>query len=101
MESIDIALTFDDILLVPGRSSVLPAETNLRTQLTRRIPLDLPLLSAAMDTVTEAEMAISLAQLGGLGVIHRNLPPAKQADLVRKVKKHESGMVTDLSLIHI
>ena len=95
MESIDIALTFDDILLVPGRSSVLPAETNLRTQLTRRIPLNLPLLSAAMDTVTEAEMAISLAQLGGLGVIHRNLPPAKQADLVRKVKKHESGMVTD------
>ncbi len=95
MESIDIALTFDDILLVPGRSSVLPAETDLRTQLTKRIPLNLPLLSAAMDTVTEAEMAIRLAQLGGLGVIHRNLPPVEQAELVRKVKKHESGMVTD------
>ncbi len=95
MESIDIALTFDDVLLVPGRSSVLPTETDVRTQLTKQISLNLPLLSAAMDTVTESEMAIRLAQLGGLGVIHRNLPPTEQAKLVLKVKKHESGMVTD------
>ncbi len=95
MESIDQALTFDDVLLVPARSSVLPKETNLKTQLTQKIPLNLPLLSAAMDTVTESKMAITLAQLGGLGVIHRNLSPERQSEEVRRVKKHESGTVTD------
>lgn len=95
MENIEQSLTFDDILLVPARSSVLPKNTDLRTPLSRNLKLNLPLLSAAMDTVTEAKMAIALAQLGGVGVIHRNLTAQSQADEVRKVKKHESGIVTD------
>ena len=95
METIDQALTFDDVLLVPARSSVLPKEVSLKTHLTKKITLNLPLLSAAMDTVTESSMAIALAQLGGLGVIHRNLSPERQSQEVRRVKKHESGIVTD------
>ena len=95
METIDQALTFDDVLLVPARSSVLPKEVSLKTHLTKQITLNLPLLSAAMDTVTESNMAIALAQLGGLGVIHRNLSPERQSEEVRRVKKHESGIVTD------
>ena len=95
METIDQALTFDDVLLVPARSSVLPKEVSLKTHLTTQITLNLPLLSAAMDTVTESNMAIALAQLGGLGVIHRNLSPERQSEEVRRVKKHESGIVTD------
>ncbi len=95
MESIDQALTFDDVLLVPARSSVLPKEADLKTPLTQKIVLNLPLLSAAMDTVTESKMAITLAQMGGLGVIHRNLSPDRQSEEVRRVKKHESGVVTD------
>ena len=95
METIDQALTFDDVLLVPARSSVLPKEVSLKTHLTKKITLNLPLLSAAMDTVTESSMAIALAQLGGLGVIHRNLSPERQSEEVRRVKKHESGIVTD------
>ena len=95
MESLEQALTFDDVLLVPARSSVLPKDVSLKTSLTRNISMNLPLLSAAMDTVTESSMAIKLAQLGGLGVIHRNLSPKRQALEVRKVKKHESGIVTD------
>ncbi len=95
METIDQALTFDDVLLVPARSSVLPKEVSLKTHLTQKIALNLPLLSAAMDTVTESGMAIALAQLGGLGVIHRNLSPERQSQEVRRVKKHESGIVTD------
>ena len=95
METIDQALTFDDVLLVPARSSVLPKEVSLTTHLTKKIALNLPLLSAAMDTVTESDMAIALAQLGGLGVIHRNLSPEQQSEEVRRVKKHESGIVTD------
>ena len=95
METIENALTFDDVLLVPARSSVLPKEADLKTQLTKNIALNLPLLSAAMDTVTESGMAIALAQLGGLGVIHRNLSIERQSQEVKRVKKHESGTVTD------
>ncbi len=89
------ALTFDDVLLRPGRSEVLPGETVLTTRLTRSISLNLPIISAAMDTVTEAKLAIAMAQAGGIGVIHRNLDPASQADEVRQVKKFESGMVVN------
>ena len=95
MESIDQALTFDDVLLVPAASAVLPKEVDLKTQLTGNINLNLPLLSAAMDTVTESDMAIALAQQGGLGVIHRNFSIEQQSQEVRRVKKHESGTVTD------
>ena len=87
------ALTFDDVLLKPGASSVLPAECDTRTRITRSIELGIPLISAAMDTVTESAMAIAMAQAGGLGTIHRNLDPERQAQEVRKVKKFESGMV--------
>ena len=89
------ALTFDDVLLQPGRSEVLPAETDISTRLTRSISLNLPIMSAAMDTVTEARLAIAMAQAGGIGVIHRNLEPAAQAEEVRQVKKFESGMVVN------
>lgn len=91
----DLALTFDDVLLLPGESSVLPKDVDLKTQLTRDIQLNIPLLSAAMDTVTEARLAIALAQEGGLGIIHKNMPVEDQADQVRKVKKFESGVVKD------
>src|SRR3954471_970644 len=87
------ALTFDDVLLKPAASSVLPAECDTRTHLTQRIELGIPLISAAMDTVTESALAIAMAQAGGLGVIHRNLDIRPQADEVRKVKKFEAGMV--------
>jgi IMP dehydrogenase len=89
------ALTFDDVLLRPGRSGVLPAETDISTRLTKSISLNLPILSAAMDTVTEARLAIAMAQAGGIGVIHRNLDPDSQAEEVRQVKKFESGMVVN------
>lgn len=91
----DIALTFDDILLVPGYSQVLPAEVNLRTRLIGDLHLNIPVVSAAMDTVTEASMAIALARMGGMGVIHRNLTPEEQAEEVDKVKRSESGMIVD------
>jgi IMP dehydrogenase len=94
------ALTFDDVLLRPAESAVLPAETNTRTRLTRSIELGIPLISAAMDTVTEHRLAIAMAQAGGLGVIHKNLDPRRQADEVRKVKKFESGMVINPVTIH-
>jgi len=93
--SIREALTFDDVLLVPGASDVLPSQVDTRTRLTKRIELGIPLISAAMDTVTEAALAIAMAQAGGLGVIHRNLSPAEQAEHVRRVKKFESGMVVN------
>jgi len=87
--------TFDDVLLVPAASEILPRDTDVSTQLTRTIRLNIPLLSAAMDTVTEARIGIAMAQKGGLGVIHRNLGLADQALEVEKVKKSESGMVVD------
>ncbi len=95
MEKIEEALTFDDVLLVPAFSTTLPRETALSTPLTRRIRLNIPLLSAAMDTVTESRAAICMAQEGGIGVIHRNLPPAVQAAEVARVKKFESGVIKD------
>ncbi len=87
------ALTFDDVLMRPGHSEVLPSETDLRSRITKRISLNLPIISSAMDTVTEARLAIAMAQAGGLGVIHRNLSPEEQADHVRQVKRFESGIV--------
>jgi IMP dehydrogenase len=89
------ALAFDDVLLAPGYSAVLPSDTDISTQLTRSIKLNLPILSAAMDTVTEWGLAIAMAQAGGIGVIHRNLTPDEQAAAVRRVKKFESGMVVN------
>jgi len=89
------ALTFDDVLLVPGYSEVLPKDVSLKTRLTRRIELNIPLLSAAMDTVTEARLAIAMAQEGGMGIIHKNMTIEQQALEVRKVKKFESGVVKD------
>ena len=89
------AFTFDDVLLEPAESRILPSEANTSTKLTRSINLGIPLMAAAMDTVTEAEMAIALAQAGGLGVIHKNLEPEEQANEVRKVKRFESGMVVN------
>ena len=89
------ALTFDDVLLVPAASAVLPTETETRTRLTREVSLGIPIISAAMDTVTESALAIAMAQAGGLGVIHRNMGIAEQANEVRKVKKFEAGMVVN------
>jgi len=94
------ALTFDDVLLVPAASAVLPTETDTRTRLTREVSLGIPLISAAMDTVTESALAIAMAQAGGLGCIHRNMPIERQADEVRKVKKFEAGMVVNPVTIH-
>lgn len=90
---IRLGLTFDDVLLVPAASDVMPAQVDVRTKLTKEITLNMPLLSAAMDTVTEAPMAIAMAQIGGIGVLHRNMSDLEQADMVRQVKKYESGMV--------
>jgi IMP dehydrogenase len=94
------ALTFDDIMLVPAASSILPGDTDTRTRITREIELGIPLVSAAMDTVTEGALAIAMAQAGGLGVIHRNMPVDQQAGEVRKVKKFEAGMVVNPVTIH-
>ncbi|WP_174293302.1 IMP dehydrogenase [Sphingomonas bacterium] len=93
--TIRLGLTFDDVLLVPGASTVLPSQADPRTRLTRGIALNIPVLSAAMDTVTEADMAIVMAQLGGIGVLHRNLTVLEQCDAVRAVKRFESGMVVN------
>jgi IMP dehydrogenase len=94
-ENLPVALTFDDVQLVPARSGVLPSEADTETQLTAEIDLRIPLLSAAMDTVTESRMGIALAQQGGLAIIHRNLTIEEQADEVDKVKRSESGMIVD------
>ncbi len=95
MRIVQEALTFDDVLLVPAYSEVLPRDVDLSTQLTRGIRLNLPLVSAAMDTVTEARLAITLAQEGGIGIIHKNMPAAEQAREVGRVKKYESGVIKD------
>ena len=89
------ALTFDDVLLQPGPSDVLPSEVDVRSRITRSISLNVPIVASAMDTVTEAKMAIAMAQFGGIGVIHRNLEPDEQAEQVRRVKRFESGMVVN------
>ena len=95
MRVVQKALTFDDVLLLPAQSSVVPRDVSLQTRLTRRITLNIPLLSAAMDTVTEARLAIAIAQEGGLGVVHKNMSPRAQAAEVAKVKRFESGVVKD------
>lgn len=95
LEIVQEALTFDDVLLLPAYSNVLPKDVSLKTRLTRSINLSIPLMSAAMDTVTEARMAIAIAQEGGIGILHKNLEPAAQAAEVRRVKKYEAGMVKD------
>ena len=89
------ALTFDDVLLLPAKSDVVPAMADTSTRLTRNIQLQIPLISAAMDTVTESRMAIAMAQQGGLGIVHRNLTIEQQASEVDKVKRSESGMIVD------
>lgn len=94
-ERIPEGLTFDDVLLLPSRSNVLPAEVDTRTWLTRNIPLNIPIVSSAMDTVTESHMAIALAQQGGIGIIHRNMSIERQAEEVDRVKRSESGMIVD------
>lgn len=97
---VDQALTFDDVLLVPDHSDVLPKDVNLQTRLTKTLNLNIPLLSSAMDTVTESRMGIALSELGGIGIIHKNLSIDNQASEVRKVKKYESGIVRDPITIH-
>ncbi|MBP1747459.1 MAG: guaB [Deltaproteobacteria bacterium] len=94
-ENIQIGLTFDDVLLLPAKSDVLPKDVDLQTNLTKKIKLNMPLLSSAMDTVTEASLAIAIAREGGIGIIHRAMSPEKQSHEIDKVKKSESGMITD------
>ena len=94
-DDIPLGLTFDDVLLLPLESEVLPSGADTRTFLTRAIPLNIPILSSAMDTVTEADMAIALAQMGGIGVLHRNLEVDEQAAAVRAVKRYETGMIVN------
>jgi IMP dehydrogenase len=89
------ALTFDDVLLLPGKSSVLPTEVDIRTNFTRKLPLNIPLASSAMDTVTESRLAIAIARQGGLGIVHRNMPIDRQGEEVDRVKRSESGMIVD------
>ena len=95
MRIVQEALTFDDVLLIPAHSTVVPKEVDLSTQLTKEIRMNIPLLSAAMDTVTESRLAIALAQEGGVGIIHKNMSPAQQAAEVRHVKKYESGVIVE------
>ena len=88
-------LTFDDVLLIPAYSEVTPAEVNIGTQLTKDIHLNIPLMTAAMDTVTESSMAIAMAREGGIGIIHKNMPVARQAQEVDRVKRSENGVITN------
>ena len=88
-------LTFDDVLLVPQKSNILPADINISTHLTKKIKLNIPLMSAAMDTVTEADLAIAIAREGGVGTIHKNMPIEAQADHVDRVKRSENGVITN------
>ena len=94
-DKIKEGLTFDDVLILPAKSDIIPTEANVSTKLTRNIPLPIPIISSAMDTVTDSRMAIALAQKGGIGIVHRNMSIEKQADEVDKVKRHESGMIVD------
>ncbi|PWZ95171.1 IMP dehydrogenase, partial [Staphylococcus pseudintermedius] len=89
------ALTFDDVLLIPAESNVLPKEVDLSVELSDKIKLNIPVISAGMDTVTESKMAIAMARQGGLGVIHKNMSIERQADEVQKVKRSENGVITD------
>ena len=89
------ALTYDDVLLVPGYSNVLPREVNINSKFSKNISLNIPIVSAAMDTVTESRMAIAIAQEGGIGVIHKNMSISNQSNKVRRVKRAESGMIID------
>ena len=100
MESSCEGLTFDDVLLEPGPSEVMPTQVDTATRFTREIRLNIPLVSAAMDTVTDSRLAIAMAQSGGLGVLHRNFTVEEQADQVREVKRYESGMVINPLTIH-
>src|SRR6188508_1190331 len=93
-------LTFDDVLLMPAYSQVLPRETDISTRLSRALTLNIPMLSAAMDTVTEANLAIALAREGGLGILHKNMTIERQAEQVRKVKRSESGLIIDPITLH-
>src|SRR6201985_3796287 len=93
-------LTFDDVLLEPGPSEVMPGQVNTATRFTREIGLNIPLVSAAMDTITESRLAIAMAQAGGMGILHRNLTVEEQADQVREVKRYESGMVINPLTVH-
>ena len=95
LDRIQEGLTFDDVLLLPGYSNVLPAQVGTSTQVTRQIQLNIPIVSAAMDTVTESHLAIALAREGGIGIIHRNMPIERQAEEVDRVKRSESGMIVD------
>ena len=95
MRIVEKAYTFDDVLLVPAHSTVLPRDVSLKTPLTRNISLNIPLVSAAMDTVTEAKLAIAIAQEGGIGIMHKNMTIERQARAVAKVKRHESGIVKE------
>ena len=95
MRILEEALTFDDVLLVPAYSEVLPRDVSLSSQLTRDIRVNLPVVSAAMDTVTEARLAITIAQEGGIGIVHKNMSIESQAREVDRVKKFESGVITD------
>jgi len=99
-DSVDVGLTFDDVLLLPAESAVLPSDVNLETRLTRNISLSVPLVSAAMDTVTESRTAIAMAQEGGIGIVHKNMEPEEQAGQVDRVKKSESGMIVDPITMH-
>ena len=92
---IETGLTFDDVLLVPAYSEILPSEVQLVSKFSKNLSLKVPVVSAAMDTVTESKMAIAIAQEGGIGVIHKNLTIKQQADKIRKVKRSESGMILD------
>jgi len=94
-------LTYDDVLLVPNYSEVLPREVDIRTQFTRNIQINIPIVSAAMDTVTESRMAIAIAREGGIGVLHKNMSIEGQAMKVRKVKRAESGMILDPVTLHL
>ena len=94
-------LTFDDVLIMPAYSQVLPKQVDIRSHLTKDIVLNVPMLSAAMDTVTEANLAIALAREGGLGILHKNMSIEKQAEQVRKVKRSESGMIIDPITLHV